>query len=122
MRNESTRVDVIDEYVEAAWQELPAWVRDKLTNIDVLVVDEPTEVADAEGQDLLGLYVGSPLTERDANHVGDLPDVIYVFRNPHLELGLSGAALRDEVRKTLWHEIAHYFGMDDDHLDEIGWG
>jgi predicted Zn-dependent protease with MMP-like domain len=45
-----------------------------------------------------------------------------VFREPHLELGLPVDELREEIAKTLIHEIAHYFGIDDDHLDEIGWG
>ena len=51
-----------------------------------------------------------------------LPDVIYLFRLPHLSMGLPDPELRDEIRKTLIHEIAHYYGIDDDHLDEIGWG
>jgi predicted Zn-dependent protease with MMP-like domain len=51
-----------------------------------------------------------------------LPDVIYIFRRPHLQLGLAANELREEVARTLIHEVAHYFGIDDDHLDEIGWG
>ena len=47
---------------------------------------------------------------------------IYIFRQPHLELGLPPDELRDEIARTLIHEVAHYFGIDDDHLDEIGWG
>lgn len=117
-----TDLQKIDAYVDEALRQLPGWVHEKMTNIEILLVDDPHEVEEAEYEDLLGLYLGSPLTERDANHVGDLPDVIYIFRRPHLELGLTPAALRDEVKKTLYHEIAHYFGMDDDYLDEIGWG
>ena len=101
---------------------LPGWVHEALHNIDVLVVDHPDEVAAAEGQDLLGLYVGTPLPEREGGNAGELPDVIYLFRAPHLELGLNGDDLRNEIATTLVHEIAHYFGIDDDHLHELGWG
>ncbi len=101
---------------------LPAWVRESLHNIEVLVVDEPDAKMHPEGKDLLGLYLGLPLTERGADYAGELPDIIYIFRRPHLELGLAPDELRAEIAKTLIHEIAHYFGIDDDHLDEIGWG
>ena len=59
---------------------------------------------------------------RESGNAGELPDVIYLFRKPHLEMGLPPEELRDEIAKTLIHEIAHYFGIDDDHLDDIGWG
>jgi predicted Zn-dependent protease with MMP-like domain len=51
-----------------------------------------------------------------------MPDTIWIFRQPHLELGLPPDALREEIRRTVLHELAHYFGLDDDYLDEIGWG
>lgn len=102
--------------------QLPAWVRDALNNIEVLVEDQPSEDLDPQGDGLLGLYVGLPLPERGVDYAGELPDVIYIFRLPHLDLGLAPDALREEVAKTLIHEIAHYFGIGDDHLDEIGWG
>ena len=51
-----------------------------------------------------------------------MPDIIYIFRHAHLELGLSDEELREEIAKTLIHEIAHYFGIEDDHLEDIGWG
>lgn len=102
--------------------ELPAWVREALHNIEVLVVDEPDEHLGPDARGLLGLYVGLPLPDRGADYAGELPDVIYVFRRPHLELGLAPDALRLEIATTLLHEIAHYFGIDDDHLDTIGWG
>ena len=111
-----------EKIVHDAMDSLPKWVHGALRNIDILVVDDPREVVAAEGEELLGLYVGSPVTERDANHVGELPDVIYIFRRPHLALGLSSEALRQEIARTLIHEIAHYFGIEDDYLDEIGWG
>jgi len=101
---------------------LPDWVRDALDNIEVLVVDEADAHLGEDAQDLLGLYVGLPLTERDTDYAGELPDVIYIFRRQHLALDLPPDVLRDEIAKTLIHEIAHYFGLDDDRLEELGWG
>jgi predicted Zn-dependent protease with MMP-like domain len=114
--------DQFEAVVRDAVSRLPEWVREALQNIDILVTDEADEQLDPDGQDLLGIYLGVPLTERDSNHAGELPDVIYIFRRPHLDLNLPPDELRDEIAKTLIHEIAHYFGIDDDHLDEIGWG
>ena len=101
---------------------LPEWVRDALDNIEILVLDEADEDLDPDGEGLLGLYVGMPLPERGVDYAGELPDVIYIFRLPHLELGLPRGDLEEEIARTLIHEVAHYFGIDDDHLDEIGWG
>lgn len=111
-----------EHFVREVIGSLPEWVRDALHNIEVLVVEEPDAELHPEGPDLLGIYQGLPLPERGADYAGELPDVIYIFRRPHLELGLPPDRLREEVAKTLIHEIAHYFGIDDDHLDEIGWG
>lgn len=116
--NESEFEAVIAETLAA----LPEWVREAMQNVSVLVEEVANEDLDPEGEGLLGLYTGVPLTERESGNAGELPDVIYVFRKPHLELGLASVALREEIAKTLIHEIAHYFGIDDDHLDDIGWG
>lgn len=115
-------LDRFEDFVARTLAELPEWVHDALENIDVLVVDEADDSLDPDGEGLLGLYVGLPLPERGVDYAGELPDIIYIFRRPHLEMGLAEAELRDEIAKTLIHEIAHYFGIDDDHLDDIGWG
>jgi predicted Zn-dependent protease with MMP-like domain len=111
-----------DAVVAETLAALPEWVREAMQNIDVLIENEADARLDPEGEDLLGLYTGVPLTEREAGNAGELPDIIYLFRNPHLELGLPTDELREEIAKTLIHEIAHYFGIDDNHLDDIGWG
>jgi predicted Zn-dependent protease with MMP-like domain len=108
--------------VRDAMDSLPEWVHRALDNLEVLVLDAAGEDLDPGDEGLLGLYVGTPLTERGQDYAGELPDVIYIFREPHLELGLPPEQLRDEIATTLIHEIAHYFGIDDDHLDGIGWG
>lgn len=114
--------DDFENTIRETIAQLPEWVQEAMHNVDVQVLDEPGEDLDPYGDRLLGLYTGVPLTERESNHAGELPDVIYVFRNPHLELGLSQEELREEIGKTVIHEIAHYFGFEDDHLDDIGWG
>ena len=114
--------DQFESVVRETLDGLPERIRESLDNIAVLVADEADEELDPDGQGLLGLYVGLPLPERGADYAGELPDVIYIFRRPHLELGLPPDDLRLEIARTLIHEIAHYFGIDDDHLDEIGWG
>ena len=101
---------------------LPAHIREALDNIEILVVDEPGEAPGRNSPELLGLYTGVPLPERGVDYVGELPDVIYIFRRPHLELGLPPDELHKEITATLIHEVAHYFGIEDDRLDELGWG
>ena len=77
--------------------------------------------APAEDPDLLGIYDGVALTERAANHAGDLPDRILLFRNNLLAMCDTPEELADEVRITVVHEIAHHFGIDDARLDELGY-
>jgi predicted Zn-dependent protease with MMP-like domain len=79
------------------------------------------EVADEHPDDLLGLYEGVPLPERGDYHAV-FPDRIYVFRIPHCEMCDDEAELIAQVRVTVLHELAHHFGIDDDKLDELGWG
>jgi predicted Zn-dependent protease with MMP-like domain len=105
-----------------AMDRLPDWVHEALDNIQVIVQDVAEDELDPEGEGLLGLYVGTPLPERGVEYAGELPDVVYIFREPHLELDLPHDELRDEIVKTLIHEIAHYFGIEDEHLEDIGWG
>jgi len=115
-------LDEFENFVQDTLEALPGWVREALHNIEILVLDEADDYLDPDNEGLLGLYTGVSLPERGVDYAGELPDVIYIFRRPHLDMGLEPAALREEVAKTLIHEIAHYFGIDDDHLDEIGWG
>jgi predicted Zn-dependent protease with MMP-like domain len=70
---------------------------------------------------LLGLYEGVPRTERGFGD-GMLPDRITLFRRPLEARARNQRELADIVRETVVHEIAHHFGIDDDHLDELGWG
>lgn len=113
--------EAFEALVQDAYQALPAWVHEAMDNVQLVVADAADEELDPAGNELLGLYDGAPLTERPANHVGELPDVIYVFREAHLALALPHDQLKDEIAKTLMHEIAHLFGFDDDELEALGW-
>lgn len=95
--------------------DLPDEMVEGLDNVVFLVEDEH------EDEDLLGIYEGVALTERGQYGFGELPDVIRVFRLPHLAECDDEEALRAEVRTTLVHEIAHFYGIDDEQLHELGW-
>ncbi|HZJ07051.1 MAG TPA: metallopeptidase family protein [Nocardioidaceae bacterium] len=107
-----------EELVGDALDQVPRDLVELVENVVVLVEDEPP-VDDA---DLLGLYDGTPLTERDTMYAGVLPDRITLYRGPILRMCESDADVVDEVRITVVHEIAHYFGIDDDRLHELGYG
>ena len=96
---------------------LPDEMVDGLDNI-VFV----TEARPEDGSlDLLGLYDGTALTERDRYGFGELPDRIVLFREPLLAIAEDLQDLKDQIHVTLVHEIAHYYGIDDEQLHELGW-
>ncbi len=72
-------------------------------------------------EDLLGLYEGVPLTEREAYGGMVLPDRITIYRRPTCEMCETEDEVVETVRDTVIHEVAHHFGIDDDRLDELGW-
>ena len=81
-----------------------------------------TEARPEDGSlDLLGLYDGTALTERDRYGFGELPDRIVLFREPLLAIAEDLEHLKDQIHVTLVHEIAHYYGLDDEQLHELGW-
>jgi predicted Zn-dependent protease with MMP-like domain len=97
---------------------IPPDLADRMDNVVVLVEDE----APADDPELLGLYEGVPLTERDlAWAAGALPDRITIFRNPTLAICDTREDVVEEVAVTVVHEIAHHFGIDDERLHELGW-
>ncbi len=105
--------------VSDALDQLPPQVVDHIDNVVVLVEDEPP----TETPDLLGIYDGIPLTERGFMWDGGaLPDRITIYRNPTLRMCESVEEVVEEVLVTVVHEVAHYFGIDDDRLHELGWG
>jgi predicted Zn-dependent protease with MMP-like domain len=71
--------------------------------------------------DLLGLYEGIALTERDTSYAGSLPDAITIYRDALLDVCETEDEVVEEVAVTVIHEIAHHFGIDDERLHELGW-
>lgn len=108
--------DRFDELVSDALDLIPPELAAAIDNVVVLVEDR-----NDEEPELLGLYEGVALTERDSNYAGSLPDTITIYREALLEMCGSDDEVVDEVRITVIHEIAHHFGIDDDRLHELGW-
>ncbi len=111
--------------VEQALAELPAMFRSRLENVEVLIAERPTHQQRAElslrrSSELMGLYEGTPLTERGSDHGMTEPDRITLFRPAILSVCRDADEVREEVRRTVLHELAHFFGIDDDRLLELG--
>ena len=103
--------------MRAALEGLPPELRAAMENVEIVVEDE-----NPQDPDLLGLYLGIPLTERDSGYAGALPDKLAIYRIPlEEEFGHDPALLEEEIGITVVHEVAHHFGIDDDRLAELGW-
>ena len=113
--------DRFERLVADALDSLPAGWQAYLDNVEVVVEDVPDVDADGGGGVLLGLYEGIPQTERAWGQAA-LPDRITVYRRPHELRARTKRELADLVRETVVHELAHHFGIDDDRLDDLGWG
>jgi predicted Zn-dependent protease with MMP-like domain len=107
-----------DRLVEQAYERIPARFRRRLKNIAVMVEAEPSDAqlrragVPRHGT-LLGLYEGRPLTARSVFEPFSMPDRILIFQGPHERLARSPEHLEQLVEETIWHEVAHYFGMDE---------
>ncbi len=110
--------DRFEALVDQALDTIPDELARLVRNVVVLVEDEPP----ADDPDLLGLYDGVALTERDGGYGLELPDRILVYRNPLLDLCRTEEELVEEVRITVVHEVAHHFGIDDERLHALGYG
>jgi predicted Zn-dependent protease with MMP-like domain len=104
-----------EEHVERALAALPPEPKRAVQNVEISVEDEHPEEPD-----LFGLYEGVPLPERE-DWAGAIPDRIRIFRLPLVESFPDPAELEDEIRITVLHELAHYFGLEEDRLDELGY-
>jgi predicted Zn-dependent protease with MMP-like domain len=112
------RPDEFDKLVQGAYGRIPSRFRERLQNVAMLVEAEPTVAQLAEagvgaGGTLLGLYQGRPLTQRSVFESFAMPDRITIFQGPHERLAHGEAHLKKMVEDTVWHEVAHYFGMDE---------
>ena len=104
-----------EEVVRAAIDTLPPDLSGVMSNVAIVVEDEPPP-----GMPLLGLYEGIPLTSRTSGYSGVPPDKITIYRLPLERLyGQDPALLREQIRRVVLHEIAHHFGISDERLIEI---
>jgi predicted Zn-dependent protease with MMP-like domain len=104
-----------DERVDLVLRSLPAELREAIRNVEITVEEEHPD-----DPDLFGLYEGVPLPER-GDWAGSLPDRIRIFRRPLEESFPDPAQLDAEIRITVLHEVAHYFGIDEDRLEDLGY-
>jgi predicted Zn-dependent protease with MMP-like domain len=110
------------EIAAAVLAELPPDLRAEAETVVLEIEDRPTpEQILGPGQTLLGLYEGVPLVQRHADAVLMQPDRITLFREPLQTLARTEVELRRQIRKTLIHEIGHFFGFDEDELKRRGW-
>lgn len=113
-----------DALITRAMDELPQEYIRGLQNVAIVMADEPDNHQRAssrlqQGHLLLGLYEGVPLTKRTGNEAGILPDKITLFKVPLLRITHDEQSLFEQIKRTLWHEIAHYYGLDHDRIDSL---
>lgn len=121
-------MDISDDHFAAliaeVMDELPEKYMHALDNVAVVYADEPTEAQRIQMklrsyETLFGLYEGIPQTARGAGYNLVLPDKITIFKNPLIHASHTPSELKAHVKHTLWHEIAHHFGLDHDRIHEL---
>jgi predicted Zn-dependent protease with MMP-like domain len=113
-----------EDLVADALDSLPEDVARAMQNVEVVVEDEPpSEMIKGlpRGTTLLGLYHGVPLTNRE-RYDRALPDKISIYKGPIVRLARTPERIKEQVRHTVIHEIAHHFGIEESRLHELGWG
>lgn len=113
-----------DALISRAMDELPQEYIRGLHNVAIVMADEPDEhqrekLKLRHNHLLLGLFEGIPQTARTGNEAGTLPDKITLFKYPILAVSNDEVSLFEQVKRTLWHEIAHYYGLDHGRIDEL---
>lgn len=113
-----------DKLITKAMDELPQEYITGLDNVAIVMADEPTEeqkykMKIREGIILLGLYEGIPLTQRGNGYSFVLPDKITLFKHSILRVVRSESELFEQIKRTLWHEIAHFYGLNHTRMDEL---
>lgn len=118
MRSDEVDAEAFERLVVDELDLLPDEMFEGLDNVVFVTEDRPEDGS----LDLLGLYDGVALTERGNYGFGELPDRIILFREPLLDIAQDLDDLKDQIHVTLVHEIAHFYGIDDAQLHELGWG
>lgn len=116
--------DQFDSLITRAMDELPQEYIKGLDNVAIVMADEPTEEQKVkmklrEHTILLGLYEGIPLIQRGAGYTFVLPDKITLFKHSILRIVNDEDELFEQIKRTLWHEIAHYYGLDHAHMEKL---
>ena len=117
MRVDELDEDAFERLVVDELDLLPDDMVDGLENVVFVTESRPEDGS----LDLLGLYDGVAMTERGAYGFGELPDRIVLYREPLLAISADLEELKDQIHVTLVHEIAHFYGLDDAQLHELGW-
>lgn len=109
-----------------ALESIPDLIRERMQNVDVVIEDWPTDeqlvsLGMAPDELLFGLYEGTPLIERGITVDPLLPDKITIFQGPLEDACETDREIEEEIRKTVVHEVAHYFGIDEERLEELGY-
>lgn len=116
--------EIFDQLITRAMDELPQEYIKGLNNVAIVYADHPDEHQASkaglrEGSLLLGLYEGIPLTHRGNNYTFVLPDKITLFKIPLLMVSHDEISFYEQIKRTLWHEIAHYYGLDHDRIHQL---
>lgn len=111
-----------EKFINDAIDRTPPVYKERLQNVAFLLEDDPSpeqrqKLQLADDQSLFGLYEGVPLPSRGGLKI--LPDKITIFKNPILSVCSSPEEVKEKVRHTIWHEIAHYFGLDHSQIHEL---
>lgn len=125
--------ELFDAILDQVLDALPPAIHALLEEVPLVVDDVPSprimqEMGVEDPADLCGLHTGIPLTERSVQQSGDLPDIIHIFRDGILDMAADDSGIVDEerlaeqIRITVLHEIGHHFGLDEDKLEELGYG
>jgi len=120
----NTSDEEFDEMVSAGIDAIPPKFLKNISNLAFVVQDLPTEEQRVklklhEHQTLYGLYEGIPLTKRGSNYNLVLPDKITIFKQPLETSSFSKEQLKEEVRHTIWHEVAHYYGLNHEQIHKL---
>jgi predicted Zn-dependent protease with MMP-like domain len=116
-----------EDSVERALELIPDMFRSQLNNITIVVEDNPSqellrEMGIPPGETLFGVFTGVPLSERSVIEPPLYPDVILIFREPLMGACQSLAELEEEIAITVLHEVAHYVGLSEEQIEDLGYG